>query len=81
VAAASAAPAKDTPLGELRLSRRVHMTLSQAGIETIEELTSRTQAEVLEVDGIGAKSLEDILAALDRAGRALRYPGRTSPIS
>ena len=78
---APAGPVKATPLAELRLSNRVHTTLSQAGIATIEQLTSRTQAEVLELDGIGAKSLEHILGALDRAGRALRYPQRFSTIS
>lgn len=77
----AAAPTKATPLAKLRLSKRVHRTLSQAGIETIEQLTSRTQAEVLELKGIGAKSLEDVLAALDRDGRALRYPQRFSRIS
>jgi len=77
----AAAPARTTPLAKLRLSRRVHTTLSQAGIETIEQLTSRTQAEVLELKGIGAKSLEDVLAALDRDGRALRYPQRFSRVS
>ncbi|HEV7363245.1 MAG TPA: DNA-directed RNA polymerase subunit alpha C-terminal domain-containing protein [Solirubrobacteraceae bacterium] len=77
----AAAPAKVTPLAKLRLSKRVHTTLSQAGIETVEQLTSRTQAEVLELKGIGAKSLEDVLAALDRDGRALRYPQRFSRVS
>jgi hypothetical protein len=81
VAAAPAAPAKATPLAELRLSKRVHTTLSQAGIQTIEQLTSRTQVEVLELKGIGAKSLEGILGALDREGRALRYPQRFSRVS
>jgi DNA-directed RNA polymerase subunit alpha len=81
VASAPAAPKKATPLAELRLSRRVETTLSQAGIETIEQLTSRTQADVLELKGVGAKSLEDILGALDRAGRALRYPQRRSHVS
>jgi hypothetical protein len=81
VATAPAAPKKATPLAELRLSRRVHTTLSRAGIETIEQLTSRTQADVLELEGVGAKSLEDILGALDRAGRALRYPQRRSRVS
>ena len=36
---------------------------------------------MLELKGIGAKSLEDILAALDRDGRALRYPQRFSRVS
>jgi hypothetical protein len=81
VAAPPAAPVRATPLAELRLSKRVHTTLSQAGLATIEQLTSRTQAEVLELDGIGAKSLGDILAALDRASRALRYPQRFSGVS
>lgn len=81
VAAGSAAPKTATPLAELRLSKRVHTTLSRAGIETIEQLTARTQADVLELAGVGAKSLEDILGALDRAGRALRYPQRRSRVS
>ena len=81
VATAPAATKKATPLADLRLSRRVHTTLSRAGIETIEQLTSRTQADVLELKGVGAKSLEDILGALDRAGRALRYPQRRSRVS
>ena len=42
-ATAPAAPRKATPLAELRLPRRVHTTLSRAGIETIEQLTSRNR--------------------------------------
>ena len=76
-----ASPAtKATPLTELRLPTRVVSTLARAGIDTIEQLTSRTQVELLEIKGIGARSLEDILAALDGAGRALRYPQRVSRI-
>jgi hypothetical protein len=75
-----AVPITTTPLSELRLPKRVHTTLTGDGIETVEQLTARTQAEVLELKGIGARSLEDILAALDRAGRALRYPRRFTRI-
>jgi hypothetical protein len=75
-----ARPIRSTPLAELRLPKRVYTTLSRDGVETIEQLTTRTQAEVLELKGIGASSLEDILAALDRAGRALRYPRRVTRI-
>ncbi|HEV7461586.1 MAG TPA: DNA-directed RNA polymerase subunit alpha C-terminal domain-containing protein [Solirubrobacteraceae bacterium] len=81
VSTGPAALRRATPLAELRLSDRVERTLAEAGIETIEQLTAHTQAEVLELDGIGAKSLEHILGALDRAGRALRYPQRFSTIS
>jgi hypothetical protein len=81
VSAGPVAAPRVTPLAELRLSDRVEKRLSEAGIATIEQLTSRTQADVLELDGIGAKSLEDILGALDRAGRALRYPQGVSTIS
>jgi DNA-directed RNA polymerase alpha subunit len=69
-----APPVRSTPLAELRLPKRVHTSLARDGVETIEQLTARTQAEVLELKGIGASSLHDILTALDRAGRALRYP-------
>jgi hypothetical protein len=75
-----ASPIRSTPLAELRLPKRVYTTLTRDGVETIEQLTARTQAEVLELNGIGASSLEDILAALDRAGRALRYPRRFTRI-
>ena len=49
----------------LMLTPGIIASLGRAGIETIDQLTEMTEAEVLAIKGIGKKALEDIKDALD----------------
>ena len=53
---------------ELDLSVRSYNCLKRAGINTVEELTQKTEEEMMKVRNLGRKSLEEVqqkLAALD----------------
>lgn len=49
---------------ELDLSVRSYNCLKRAGINTVEELTNRTEEEMMKVRNLGKKSLEEVLAKL-----------------
>lgn len=49
---------------ELDLSVRSYNCLKRAGINTVEELTNRTEDEMMKVRNLGKKSLEEVLAKL-----------------
>ena len=53
---------------ELDLSVRSYNCLKRAGINTVEELTNKSEPEMMKVRNLGRKSLEEVknkLAALD----------------
>ena len=53
---------------ELDLSVRSYNCLKRAGINTVQELTNKTEAEMMKVRNLGRKSLEEVkfkLAELD----------------
>ncbi len=58
-------------IDELELSVRSHNCLKRAGINTVEELCSRTSDDMMKVRNLGRKSLEEVLAKLKELGLSL----------
>ncbi|MEA2020472.1 MAG: transcription termination factor NusA [Patescibacteria group bacterium] len=56
-----------TSLEVLDLPTRVENCLEEAGFSTVEELASLSEEELSEMEGIGAKSIEKIVKALETA--------------
>ena len=63
--------ALDMKIDELELSVRSYNCLKRAGINTVEELCSKTPDEMMKVRNLGRKSLEEVLAKLKELGLAL----------
>ena len=57
---------------ELDLSVRSFNCLKRAGIDTVEDLVSRTEDEMIKVRNLGKKSLEEVIQKLESLGLALR---------
>lgn len=57
---------------ELDLSVRSYNCLKRAGINTVEELTKKTQEDMMKVRNLGRKSLEEVEQKLDALGLSLR---------
>ena len=58
-------------IDELELSVRSYNCLKRAGINTVEELCSRTSEDMMKVRKLGRKSLEEVLAKLKELGLQL----------
>jgi DNA-directed RNA polymerase subunit alpha len=58
-------------IDELELSVRSYNCLKRAGINTVEELTNKTQDDMMKVRNLGRKSLEEVLAKLNELGLSL----------
>lgn len=57
---------------ELDLSVRSYNCLKRAGINTVQELTNKTEADMMKVRNLGRKSLEEVKAKLTDLGLSLR---------
>lgn len=57
---------------ELDLSVRSYNCLKRAGINSVQELCSRTEEEMMKVRNLGRKSLEEVVEKLERLGLGLR---------
>ncbi|ONI42395.1 DNA-directed RNA polymerase subunit alpha [Candidatus Epulonipiscium fishelsonii] len=57
---------------ELDLSVRSFNCLKRAGINTVEDLTNKTEEEMMKVRNLGRKSLEEVFHKLNQLGFALR---------
>lgn len=57
---------------ELDLSVRSFNCLKRAGINTVEDLTNRTEEDMMRVRNLGRKSLEEVVAKLESLGLSLR---------
>ncbi len=57
---------------ELDLSVRSYNCLKRAGINTVQELCSKTEEEMMKVRNLGRKSLEEVQEKLERLGLGLR---------
>ncbi len=57
---------------ELDLSVRSYNCLKRAGINSVQELCSRTEEEMMKVRNLGRKSLEEVVEKLERLGLDLR---------
>jgi len=75
--AAAEAPAmhgmENFPIEELELGVRSYNCLKRVGIETIGDLTSKSEAELVAIPNFGRKSIEEVRAAL--AAHALTLKG------
>ncbi len=58
-------------IDELELSVRSYNCLKRAGINTVQELTDKTQDDMMKVRNLGRKSLEEVLAKLKELGLEL----------
>jgi DNA-directed RNA polymerase subunit alpha len=59
-------------IDELELSVRSYNCLKRAGINTVEELCSKTSEDMMKVRNLGRKSLEEVLAKLKELGLQLK---------
>ncbi|MDA8212677.1 MAG: DNA-directed RNA polymerase subunit alpha [Clostridia bacterium] len=57
---------------ELDLSVRSYNCLKRAGINTVEELTLRTEEDMIKVRNLGRKSLEEVIHKLEALGLGLK---------
>ena len=58
-------------IDELELSVRSFNCLKRAGINTVEELTSKTTEDMMKVRNLGRKSLDEVLNKLKELGLSL----------
>lgn len=59
-------------IAELGLPARVAHALESAGITTIDDLTAKSEANLLELEGMGAKAIADIKKTLKKSGTGLK---------
>ncbi|GAB6099873.1 DNA-directed RNA polymerase subunit alpha [Halanaerocella petrolearia] len=64
----------ETTIEELDLSVRSSNCLKRAGIDTVEELTSTTENELMQIRNLGKKSLQEIKAKLAELDLTLKQP-------
>lgn len=57
---------------DLELSVRSYNCLKRAGIQTVEELTQKTEEEMMHVKNLGKKSLQEVKERLESIGRGFK---------
>ena len=57
---------------ELDMSVRSFNCLKRAGIDTVEDLTNRTEEDMIKVRNLGKKSLEEVIQKLHSLGLGLK---------
>ncbi len=62
----------ETPIENLNLSVRAYNCLKRAEINTIYDLTEKTESEMMKVKNLGKKSLKDVMYNLDELGLSLK---------
>ena len=62
----------ETSIEELELSVRSFNCLKRAGISTVEDLTNRSENDMMKVRNLGKKSLDEVIAKLHSLGLNLR---------
>jgi DNA-directed RNA polymerase subunit alpha len=68
----SGSPDLDLPIEDLDLSERPRNCLKRAQINTVGELLTKTDDDLLNITNFGQKSLDEVKAKLDERGLALR---------
>jgi len=68
----SGSPDLDLPIEELDLSERPRNCLKRAQVNTVGELVSKTEDDLLAITNFGQKSLDEVVQKLDERGLALR---------
>lgn len=67
----STSPDLDLPIEALDLSERPRNCLRRAQVQTVGELVTKTEDELLNITNFGQKSLEEVTAKLDELGLSL----------
>lgn len=62
----------ETTIEELDMSVRAFNCLKRAGINTVEDLTNRTEEDMIKVRNLGKKSLEEVIQKLASLGFSLK---------
>jgi DNA-directed RNA polymerase subunit alpha len=70
--ASSGSPDLDLPIEDLDLSERPRNCLKRAQINTVGELVTKSEDDLLAITNFGQKSLDEVLQKLDERGLALR---------
>jgi DNA-directed RNA polymerase subunit alpha len=68
----SSSPDLDLPIEELDLSERPRNCLKRAQVNTVGELISKSEDDLLAITNFGQKSLDEVLQKLDERGLSLR---------
>lgn len=71
-AAASGSPDLDLPIEDLDLSERPRNCLKRAQVNSIGELLTKTEDDLLAITNFGQKSLDEVILKLDERGLSLR---------
>lgn len=71
-AAASGSPDLDLPIEDLDLSERPRNCLKRAQVNSIGELLTKTEDDLLAITNFGQKSLDEVIVKLDERGLSLR---------
>ncbi|MEI7547144.1 MAG: DNA-directed RNA polymerase subunit alpha C-terminal domain-containing protein, partial [Actinomycetota bacterium] len=69
---ASTSPDLDLPIEDLDLSERPRNCLKRAQINTVGELLTKTEDDLLNITNFGQKSLDEVKQKLDERGLTLR---------
>ena len=72
VDAAVSSPDLDLPIEDLDLSERPNTCLKRAQVNTVGELLTKTEDDLLNITNFGQKSLDEVKAKLDERGLTLR---------
>ena len=64
----------DVTIDDLELSVRSYNCLKRAGINTVQDLTSRSEDEMMKVRNLGRKSLDEVIEKLHSMGLELAPP-------
>ena len=64
----------DVTIDEMELSVRSFNCLKRAGINTVHDLTSKTEDEMMKVRNLGRKSLDEVIEKLHSMGLDLAKP-------
>jgi hypothetical protein len=75
-AAPVSAAAGGAPLEELNLPVRAYNSLRREGIHTVDDLSARTEGELLAIENLGPQSVSQIKDRLADLGRHLAEPGQ-----
>jgi DNA-directed RNA polymerase subunit alpha len=71
-AGAATSPDLDLPIEDLDLSERPRNCLKRAQINTVGELLTKTEEDLLNITNFGQKSLDEVKQKLDERGLSLR---------
>ena len=72
VDAAASSPDLDLPIEDLDLSERPRNCFKRAQINTVGELLTKTEDDLLNITNFGQKSLDEVKEKLDERGLSLR---------